>query len=117
MRSWEQLALLTESVDRLADMLQAAVNGPQDLDRELLQLLADALRQTALHGGLRRAQPLLTVEDYEDLCEEAACLRRGLYEVGGHRWCRPHALDTALGLAALTWSGGRLPRQPPQVGD
>jgi len=84
--------LLTESV---ADMLQSAFNGPQDLDRELPQLLADALRQT----GLRRAQPLLTVAEYEDLCEEAACLRRGLFEVDGQRWCRRHALDTAVAVA------------------
>jgi len=115
-RSRERLQLLTEAVDRLADMLQVAVTGPEDLDRELLQLLADALRQTArLGGGLRRtSEPLLTGEDGGDLCEEAACLRRGLYVVERHRGCGSHALDTALGRAALTWSGRR--RRPP-VGD
>jgi len=112
-RTGERLRLLTRSVTDLADMLEAAVNGPRELDRELLQLVADALRQAALFGGgLRNARPLVTVAEYEDVCDEAACLRRALYEVAGHRVCRPHALDTALG--SLRLSG---PPRRPGVGD
>jgi len=113
-RTGERFRLLTRSVTDLADMLEAAVNGPRELDRELLQLVADALRQAALFGGgLRNARPLVTVAEYEDLCAEAACLRRALYEVAGHRVCRPHALDTALGSLRLS---GPPPRRP-GVGD
>ncbi len=111
MRTGERLRLLTESVTDAADTLQVWVTGSQELDREALQIVVDALRQSVLFGsGLRNVRPLLTVAEYEDLCGEAACLSRGLYEIAGERWCRRHALDTALGSQVLRRPGNPPPR-------
>jgi len=95
-RARERNRLLTESVLHIAGMLEAAAAGPvEDLDRELLQLLVDALRQTARIGGAWPRAVLEPADFDQTLCSDPFCLHLGLHVISGRLWCRQHALDAA----------------------